>query len=537
LRPDARVPSVPGRPPHPTEVAAAGAATLLLLAAIAAGPPQLKMQFWDDAYMFARYADNLRTTGRLTWNPGGPPTYGPTSVFYTIFAVLPVRLAIPGNVSAALVASSALCMGLFVTLALWFAWRSAARRPRAQRWTLFFLVSAALLGARGHLHEHATSGMDTAFAMSYLMAYLIAAGRYERAASLSSGAFLGVLGGLAMGVRPDLMLFTLSVPGAIFVASPVRERKSALVPLAVTAGVCLAWLAASRLYFGSALPLSFYAKATHLYRDFNEARFAPVPCSQLKSFCLANCILLVVLAASIAVRVRNRRVAIPPIRAGAMAGAAAFSIYYTTSVLQIMYHAARFYYPVLPALVYVCIGEARGLLRCADGRRWASASLVWLTVLSVALLPPLREMGRPLDGVASLDVWESARTLYRRRWFALEAFSHLPDAVAIATTEVGHAAAMNPGKTIVDYAGLNDAAFARQPFSADRLVARHCDVVYLPHPDYRGMVADLLSNAAFREEYELHSSQELHALLGVAIRRKSASYDAMARILAMTEKE
>ena len=32
----------------------------------------------DDSYMFIRYADNLLASGRLSWDPDGAPTYGPT---------------------------------------------------------------------------------------------------------------------------------------------------------------------------------------------------------------------------------------------------------------------------------------------------------------------------------------------------------------------------------------------------------------------------------------------------------------------------
>ena len=46
---------------------------------------------WDDAYMFTRYADNLLATGKATWNPGGEPTYGLTSVLY-LAVVVPFHL-------------------------------------------------------------------------------------------------------------------------------------------------------------------------------------------------------------------------------------------------------------------------------------------------------------------------------------------------------------------------------------------------------------------------------------------------------------
>jgi hypothetical protein len=513
-------------------------ATLLLFLSIVAGPPKLNLQFWDDAYMFARYADNLRATGRLSWNPGGEPTYGLTSVLYAVAVVLPARLAIPSNAAVAVVCASMVCMTAFVGLALALAWRASEGASRLVRAAVVLTVVASLSAARAQLNEHATSGMDTAFAMAFVTVYLLAALRNERSdTTLASAVGLGAFGGLAVGVRPDLMLFTLAVPLAMLALGARPKRRGAGVTLAVTIGVCGLWLGACQIYFQSALPLSFYAKATGLYRDFNRDRYAAIPLVQLVDFCRANGVLValtVIGTVQAAVDRRSRS----PVVTGALVASLLFVAYYLTTVLQIMYHAARFYYPVLPALVLVGADAATRLFRRAsESERWRRAPVFAVVALAVVVAPGLSEARRAFAGVRELDVWDSARTLYRRRWFALEAFSRLPDDLVIATTEVGHVGAMNPNKTIVDYAGLNDIAFARAPFTADRLLARKPDVLYLPHTDYRGMLADILASEAFRTDYVFHPADELHATLGLALRRDSTHYEEMAEIVATTEDE
>ena len=97
----------------------------------------------------------------------------------------------------------------------------------------------------------------------------------------------------------------------------------------------------------------------------------------------------------------------------------------------------------------------------------------------------------------------------------------MPDDLVIATTEVGLPAALNPGKVIVDKAGLNETTIARNGFSADWLLERYApDLIYLPHPHYRGMARALVGNPAFVAGYQIYSSQELGGvLMGVAVRR------------------
>jgi hypothetical protein len=507
----------------------AGAALLvvLLVAAfviVAVSPLRTTVTVWDDAYMFVRYADHLLASGTLSWNPHGPPTYGLTSILYLVVAVVPMRILIPRDPLPTLVASSCLGAAAFLALALRLAWRATDGLARASRWNVLLLVVASLLLQGEALSSHATSGMDTTFAMAFEAAYLLVALRSERSRSVPLAVFLGVMGGGAITARPDLMIFSLAVPAVALITKDLARARRARLTLAITVAVCLLWLAVARAYLGSALPLSFYAKSTGLYRDFNVAKYAPVPLVQWKAFAWPNGILLalgflpIVFAPSAFLRDA------PSTVKGAMVGVVVFAAYYLIFVLQIMNAYARFYYPLLPAIVLAGAYGARCLLQ-----RTREVPFVLSLALVAAVFPHADVLGSPL-GFLRYDVAFSSRSILGNVLFALDRFSLLPDDLVIAATEVGHLGAMNPRKTVIDLAGLNDTEFGRHPFSAKRLMSLAPDLIYLPHPDYRGMNADILADPEFRARYELHSREELQAL-PVAIRLDSPHYAAMERIV------
>ncbi len=76
-------------------------------------------QVWDDACMFVRYADNFNTYGKLIWNSGDSPTWGPTSLLYTLGVVAPARLIFKHSAILAAFVSSLTCgMAFLIVLAL-----------------------------------------------------------------------------------------------------------------------------------------------------------------------------------------------------------------------------------------------------------------------------------------------------------------------------------------------------------------------------------------------------------------------------------
>lgn len=79
----------------------------------------------------------------------------------------------------------------------------------------------------------------------------------------------------------------------------------------------------------------------------------------------------------------------------------------------------------------------------------------------------------------------------------------LPEGTVFAASEVGATGGYAPGVDIIDLAGLNDREIGLRGFSADRLVERAPDIIWLPHTDYTGARAALLKSEAFRRQYRL----------------------------------
>jgi len=499
---------------------------------------------WDDSYMFVRYADNLLEHGQLAWNPGARPTYGLTSVLY-LGVVLPMRLLTRGDPALAAVASSTASAALFV-LALvvlidWHAYAGPTGRRALVLLTLFALSCAAL-----HIGTHMASGMDTLFALAYVTVYIIAGKRFERAPSTGKALALGVLGGLAFLVRPDLMLYSACVPAALLLFG----RDSAMRRLALLAGLASAVvlgaeLGVARLYFGTALPLPFFAKGAGLYGPSIKAVYRWTPLVQFVQYAAYYWLPMLLVVLGLFVRDRHGERRSSPVELGLLVATVLFLVYYLGFVLQVMYMASRFYYPTLPAILFLAAQSAARL-----GRRLGAPSdealarvpraACWLGLL--ALLYALTPQAKlALDSIrgrkARIGRFDSAddygtNAEWRRFWFALDRFAALPDDLVIATTEIGRPGALAPRKTIVDISGLNEPAVALRSFSPEWLLAeKRPDLIYLPHPDYAEMVAVIREHPRFAKDYEYHSAESLDATMGIALRRDSKHFDAMRKIV------
>src|SRR5262249_46589815 len=155
--------------------------------------------------MFVRYARNLEHTGRLSWNPGGPSTYGLTSLAY-FSLVLGLEVLLKSDPVATLLVASFTAMIVFCALA------GLACHARADNEGFFarvIVVGSILLWGVDSLGWHATSGMDTAFAMAALLFVLLLYGRWVERPDRRSSVILGCASGGLMLVRPDTLLLVI----------------------------------------------------------------------------------------------------------------------------------------------------------------------------------------------------------------------------------------------------------------------------------------------------------------------------------------
>jgi len=482
---------------------------------------------WDDALMFPRYADSLLQRGVLAWNPGGPPTFGLTSNLY-LLAVVPLRLFFSANPVAIMLSASLLCGVIFLGLLIGLVARETAVSAKGRLALVAAVLFALALNAKT-LAFHFTSGMDTTFALAYLTLYIWLAVRFHRAPSRGSAIALGVAGGLAFAARPDLLLFTWLAPLSMALCglSP-KLRRAAWGVLVLTVGITLLQMVSAYFYFGSPLPLSFFAKTAGLYGSSFSSVYHDTPGRMLALFAQSYALVLMAAATWLAFELRKGIYSDAALERGLALAASLFIFYYLFGVVQVMPFEARFYHPSLPALLWlaVCGIVAIGKRLGHRAKFVPSAALLLGYVILLAVEGgQLDLLCQELDyGIlGDLRPLSLHDRLNYHGWFKLAEFSRLPDDLVIAATEVGLPAALNPRKTIIDLSGLNETQFALKPFSFERLFAQYRpDLIYLPHPDYKEMIAAIIGAPEFISHYDLLDLKKMAGgpyQLGVAIRR------------------
>ncbi|WP_437691749.1 hypothetical protein [Sorangium sp. So ce176] len=517
---------------------------------------------WDDAYMFQRYAHNILAGHGVSWNPDGPPAYGLTSLAFIVVAV-PFHLVTGGNTSLAAMLQSFIWGPALLVLLVLLVLR-AAGDGKVARLSCFSLVAFCV--ARSTLTDHFVSGMDTSFGLCFLTAYLLLALRLLGDARIAGGVALGAFGGLAFSVRPELTAYAVLVPLALVALErDSARRRFGLAALAATAGVLALHLVAAKLYFGSPLPLPFYAKSTNLYGSGILRAYRGRPTIDLLDWLDFFWPLFAVIALDVLVGLGARQAA-----SGAPAGegqrtgprawwAASTALdkgilaatllclaYSWLFVVPIMGFAQRFYYAPLPGLIYLACRSAVRLARTlSDALGQPSpaalpvAGVAALAILWLHLSTPLATAGKDLAGAVAgnrlghFNIVKHGNTSGPQSyWFAIDRVSTLPDDLVIATTEVGMLGAMNLEKTIIDMAGLNDRRFALEPFSAERFFAAYKpDLIYMPHPHYVKMIEELEAHPEM-SRYVVYSKKKLGtSQFGIAVRRESRYFERLQQIV------
>ncbi|MEM7530784.1 MAG: hypothetical protein AAF639_01295 [Chloroflexota bacterium] len=501
----------------------------------------------DDAYMFVRYADNLFSDGNVSWNPGGPPTFGLTSILYWAVMVVPIRSFVD-SASATAILASFLSGCLFLVLMMWMVIRHTNAGPVGKR-LMALLILVLITNSRGVITTHFLMGMDTLFALVGLTVYILLCKWHEQAVSWGSMIVVSMAGALLGSVRPDLLLYAFMVPASLFLFTKNANRRWVAVGIGVmTSAFLLLMIGAATTFLNSPLPLPFYAKGLTLYGHtfYQVHRYDAFV--HAKDFIAAHHLLLAALVIGILSQVKSWWRGLTPVDRGILGAAILFFIYMLFFVTSVTGKMGRLYYPLLPVIIFLSVRTfsihvdtiPHGLF--SDLKKHLqpffahpSTSYTLLLVVVILFTPYLYQMRYLSKAPAySFDVHThyTSSPNARHTWFALDQLAALPADITMATTEIGLVAAMNPHKTLIDLAGLNDSDIAHHGFSAERLLQTHQpDFIYLPHPHYQEMRTEILNNQRFQEEYVYFSAEELNALMDIAIHTKSKYYTQMLQIV------
>ena len=495
---------------------------------------------WDDAFMFVRYADNILTSGTVSFNPGGEATYGLTSLAF-LGVVLPIWMIFPDSPVLTMIIASAVCGFLFVGILIVLLKKYVASKSAQLRNVAIVLILFSLAYAIGNFSTHFVSGMDTMFALAFVTVYILISKWHEHSLSQLSMWLTGCMGGLAFAVRPDIMIYTAILPvTSLLFSSSRKARVMAMGILMVTGIVALLQILIYAQYLNSPLPLPFYAKGLKLYGNAIQEQYRLTPWRELHNYVFSFPLLFSVIGIAFILDPRDWWKKLSSTDKGLLVSTIIFSGYYLFFVLQVMYYSQRFYYPTLPALAFLAAQSfvfivekplLSSVLHRDAIRRLLRAVLIMAAIFymlknvdSVSEKTVVLLKGRALERY-HFDIKKDYRERYSHFWFCLDQVSSLPDDLSIATSEVGHPLAMNPKKVIIDLTGLNETMIAHNGFSADRFFQHYQpDLIYMPHPHYQDIIQQISHNPYFLSHYEYFSSSVLSATVGIAIKRDSKYY-------------
>lgn len=498
---------------------------------------------FDDAYMYLRYAHNALAGQWLVWNPGEAPVYGVTSLLH-LAVVTMIRGWFPqlGEAAVLQLASGLAALLLLAALAALCAraCRDDRLRGNVLPWSAVLLF---LLGRRDAFFFHAHSGMDTMLAALANAGVAFAALWLAERPSTARAVTAAIVGLIAVEARPDDVIIAVLCPLlALALLAPPPRRRATIVWAVTLAGLLVVAVTLEWHLLGTPLPLAFYAKQPRFYGGFageftwNPFLFLEVALGTVTPFLVAILLLA---------RRSTARVLVVLLVPAVATLAAQFS------VIQIMGHLGRFFFPSLPLLVVAgalatdrSVAELPARFASADGRTRVARSLLFrgmgvMLALGIGAWA-LEAAGRlhaghartqalaPIDGyrVASatplpeMDSWQASQEIA-----ALAAAA--PSGTTLALTEHGLVGARAPGTTLIDVVGLHDATFARGGFSAGELWRRRPDLIWMPHPDYTQMLHDILASDELWRHYVLYPDAFTY---GVALRRDGPRYATLAAL-------
>jgi hypothetical protein len=480
---------------------------------------------FDDAYMFARYAMNVRHGLGVSWNLDGVPTYGQTSLLWGWLVV--VLSYLPMGVWKMLSVGSWLCsIGAVIALA-WAVAVNARGWLLSSTWRVLPWVALPLATTVVFM-GNAVTGMET------MLAALLAAVFVGMALAWSRGTarpeWVALVGLALFMTRPDAAIVIVLLPSLLFVLMPGVGTGNVARLLGLFVAGVLVELIVCKMYFHTALPLSFYMKGRHAYEGFREVWHPELMMLAFLAACELYLVAMILLG-----RREDWRLIVCCVTPALVTFA------YLGTVTQIMGFNARYYVPyfaffVVPALLVIDRWMASGDISVE--KQWQGKTLlvrgfatgvVMLCFLAgsseavqaairrtearvhVEYAPVLVEMSAsaPLPGVP----WD---VMMRDLTDLLVV--PLPRGATVAATEVGYLGERAAQVNVIDMAGLNDNEIALHGFDVHALLLRKPDVIWMPNNDYTYLNAWMMSDPELMKEYDVYAGA---ANYGLAIRKDS----------------
>jgi hypothetical protein len=481
--------------------------------------------YFDDAYMFYRYAMNMRAGLGISWNLDGIHTYGQTAPLWGL--VIFLLSFLPLGVSKVMMLGSWVC-SVAALVAMGWAVATNAKSSVMRMFWLPFVLAAGPVAGTVLFSWHATTGMETMLAV-VLCAVFAGFALLWRDGRVRAEV-VALAGLLLFFTRPESALAAILIPTLLFALSARTRKKGIATILGLFIAGAIVEMLVCKLYFHSALPLSFRMKSQHGYEGYAGNWH---PFGSAYEFFSAFRFYLIGLAFLV------RRSDWKTVVAFLFPTLLIFA--YLVTVTQIMGFHSRFYLPYLPFLVVpalLMLDRRIADFKTASASQWSlrtivvhSAAAVLVAICCHGVLPIRLASAADQHRQARKMVYDSVnlatvegKTLPERPYLDVmwgltdTVMNQLPRGSSIAASEVGYIGGKALQSNIIDLAGLNDNEIALHGFNMDALLQRKPDMIWMPHWDYSYQRGLMLTDPALLEQYDVYAGA---ANYGFAVRRDS----------------
>lgn len=496
------------------------------------------VHFFDDAYMFIRYARIWHLGYGESWNIGEGPVYGNTSQLHFLVVLLLTSFAQLSNEMVIKLSSYIPSLLLMLWLP-WFCARHAifiADRPLYQRLLFWTATICPFVYWFTPYAYHFLTGMDTALSvLMHLLLIDVVLTYGKRITTIGDSKtilfIIAFILYLSFAARPENIL-----PCGLFVMlyfSLCLKKYRPLVLVIFTAGIFILLDGLFKfLYFNDVVPLAFYSKKVDYLEGFaayvQNHPLLPVshflvllwPLFVIQYFCGEKKHLNLLLVFSIPVAV--------------------ITLYFL-SMMSIMNIRLRYEYPFVFYIITATIMVSSKLnFASNDKSLWIKKSAIALSFLAVLMV--LRINSAHLvryfmdeNPVCNMGMLNSPIEIDRNKYKGNEGLVHmsdflqqLPAGTKVVMTEHGYVGANNPHINIIDVIGLHSRYIAHNGFSVDWLFAQQPDAIWVPHWNYTCLNNKIFSRTEFWDHYVLYP---LLFNWGIALRKDSPHYDVMLKSL------
>jgi len=485
------------------------------------------VHFFEDAYMFIRYAKIWHLGYGESWNIGSGPVYGNTSQLHFLWVLILTSFqSLTDNQVIKL--SSYVPAFIFMAWLPWFCSRHSllfSAHPMYQKMALWTGLICPLVYWNTPFAYHDLTGMDTS--LSVLMHLLLIDAVLTHAKHHSKTLFAAVLvtSYLAFLTRPEniLTVTLFTVLYWFFITKDFSSIKKYMLCLSI---LLLVDGLAKYFYFGDVVPLAFYAKKSgYIHGNLGAGFSHPL----FYFFYFLSTILPFIFVQFFSLRKNNlmqQMILIAP---------AVLTIVYFFTMMTVMNMQGRYFYPFTP---YFIAAAVLGFNQHSFNPQQYVKNMVLVLVMITLFAANTIAQKHNGDIVNHLigdlhpcdDSFKTPPAYFAGIGYRVDTdgFSHIvavlkdtPPGVSVAMTEDGLVGSQLPFVHLIDMTGLHEPYIAKHGFSGQWLLDQKPDMIWMPHWHNTCMTREILYNDNFRAQYHFYPGL---FTWGLALRKDSPYY-------------